>query len=375
MKSRGFTLIELLVVIAIIAVLIALLLPAVQAAREAARRIQCVNNLKQLALACNTYEDTTQSFPRGSFYMWGCAAPRWKQGSSWLLAVTNYIEEANAYNAYNDALHPFMSANTTLMGLALSSLWCPSDAPISNVTSTSTPTGFLGSCTDGGAGPVTPAWRITRTSYGGNAGPYLAFPKGPAIGAFGGPAAADPPADANFTSRVQQGMGIFNFYSSSTIASITDGTSNTFLIGEKQFGKLGAGYQAVWYEWFSGAYSDSGFTTLFPMNAWKLVPTASLVTDSGVPGGGNATVAAAGSNHPGGGNIAFCDGSVHFIKDTIQTWPNDSANFTLSPVGVTFTTPATASATIYTNTTGTPFGVYQALSTKAGGEVISADAY
>jgi len=360
---RGFTLIELLVVIAIIAVLIALLLPAVQSAREAARRTQCVNNLKQLALACHNYQDSNLCFPRGTYYMWGCiggaSGGRYKQASSWYMGVLNYMEAAQATNAFNFNQHPFMAANSTVMGLGVSSLWCPSDGGISSVIATSSPQGFLGSCTDGGTS-ASPPWRITRTSYGGNAGPLLGW------------TSSIQGIDADFSSRLTQCLGVINWYSATSIGAISDGTSNTFLIGEKNFSKLGQNYQQVWYEWFSGAYADSHFTTLFPLNSWRLMPQANLVTDAAVPGGGNATVAAAGSNHPGGANIAFCDGSVHFIKDTIGTWPYNLTN--LLPNGVTYNGPVVGQL-IYTVAPGTLYGVYQQLSTKAGGEVISADAY
>src|SRR3954454_15025994 len=105
-SRRGFTLIELLGVIAIIAVLIALLLPAVQAAREAARRAQCVNNLKQLALACHNYHEANNCFPSGTYYMFPAVCNRWKQGPSFLLAMYPYIEQGAVANAYNYALHP-----------------------------------------------------------------------------------------------------------------------------------------------------------------------------------------------------------------------------------------------------------------------------
>ena len=104
--TRGFTLIELLVVIAIIAVLIALLLPAVQSAREAARRVQCTNNLKQIALACHNYESAIGSFPMGNVVLnvtadgFGAACSYWKMYSAFAY-ILPYMEQGAGYNAYN----------------------------------------------------------------------------------------------------------------------------------------------------------------------------------------------------------------------------------------------------------------------------------
>src|SRR5437660_469230 len=101
-RRPGFTLIELLVVIAIIAVLIALLLPAVQAAREAARRAQCVNNLKQLGLACHNYNDIMESFPANLYLHpnYSTAAYNWNN-SSWLVFALPQYEQQSLYNAVN----------------------------------------------------------------------------------------------------------------------------------------------------------------------------------------------------------------------------------------------------------------------------------
>ncbi|MFO0888798.1 MAG: DUF1559 domain-containing protein [Isosphaeraceae bacterium] len=159
---RGFTLIELLVVIAIIAVLIALLLPAVQSAREAARRSQCVNNLKQLALGAMNYESASSTLPPGGF-----TRPASWPGSRWnfgpLVSMLNHLEQPAVFNAVNFDWNVFASANVTIAGITISTFACPSDASAWSTT------------------PVIPAnypnappgdWRQAYSSYGGLVGAW-----------------------------------------------------------------------------------------------------------------------------------------------------------------------------------------------------------
>ena len=128
-RRRGFTLIELLVVIAIIAVLIALLLPAVQSAREAARRAQCTNNLKQLGLAVHNYMDGNGVMPMGGYFNDKSPTLPWMHGA--LVGILPYIEQTNLYNAFNSSLRYYQYAeNDTAMAAKISGFWCPSDPQI-----------------------------------------------------------------------------------------------------------------------------------------------------------------------------------------------------------------------------------------------------
>jgi prepilin-type N-terminal cleavage/methylation domain-containing protein/prepilin-type processing-associated H-X9-DG protein len=373
----GFTLIELLVVIAIIAVLIALLLPAVQSAREAARRIQCTNNLKQIALACHNYHDSNNVFPRGSYYMWpglypgGCA--RWKQGPSFLLAIFPYIEQGNLANAYNYNVHDYQPPNSTVQGTGVAAFWCPSDAMVSTPIVTNNPRNYLGSCS-AVSGTQPGNWSIYFTSYGGNAGVLPWYPVGPASQAPVGAGTIDP----NYSQVVGNSTGVVFFGSNIGINAVTDGTSNTFLVAERNYSKMTPANQPVWFYWFSGAFSDTMWSTVWPVNSWKQPGLAAITGDNAVGGGGDPTTESAGSNHPGGANFAMCDGTVRFIKETISSWPINYGGGTGTagyPNGVTYSSPSTTGLTEWTIAPGTTWGVYQALSTRASGEVISSDSY
>jgi prepilin-type N-terminal cleavage/methylation domain-containing protein/prepilin-type processing-associated H-X9-DG protein len=346
---RGFNLIELLVVIAIIAVLIGLLLPAVQQAREAARRIQCANNLKQIALASNNYHDAYGCYPQGVQFTFDFST------SGHQVALLPYLEQVSLFNAVNFAwVVPWSGANTTFAGPLRPSLYfCPSDTMGGKVDSFSEALYFPPGYTFFSYTSFPQAY----TSYAGNAGTWFRHSRAQAV--------LDQSNGLFFRNQGSPGPGIPGptYWSAVRIADVTDGTSNTIAHGEHGVGLLTDEDRIVnGPAWACGWYGDTLFTSFYPLNPQRKVQN---VYGDGLT---EAYIGAASSFHAGGANFAMADGSVRFIKDTIDSWPLDAQS--AIPLGVIQDPNG-----LFQLTGGARFHVYQALTTRNGGEVTSADSY
>ena len=332
-RRDGFTLIELLVVIAIIAVLIALLLPAVQAAREAARRAQCVNNLKQIGLGLNSYHAAVGSFPVGFLYPTGpVPATTSPQQYRWspLAQMAVYLEQANVANALNfnfpiahmptgggSAFWPYYAQNTTAMTTQVALFLCPSDGAPPPLT-TSAPTNYAFCSGDGANGGDATNAR----------GPFIL---GPAVSVAGLTDGTSQTAAA-----AEQLLGIAGPYTQTTPTPIPYPVARAF--ARMPAGPLTdsgcAGAPAGWLlnkgaAWWDGDYLSALYNHYLPPNAAR----PDCITYHN-PGWKTAR-----SLHPGGANLLFGDGHVAFLKNAVAP------------------------------------PVWSALSTRAGGEVLSADAY
>lgn len=321
---RGFTLIELLVVIAIIAILIALLLPAVQQAREAARRSQCRNNLKQIGLALHNYHDTHRVFPQLAFAKPNAGNPSWGdlpwEGFGPGTMILPYIDQAPAYGRLNFNISMSQSPNVEVSQIALPAYLCPSDVP----------------------------WAAANVTWNGGRGNNYVFATGPNL-SYG------------IARNLQRGH--FNIDVSVRISQLLDGTTNIVACSERNHGdsnsgrymkegdtiQLGhGGLASIGGNEFMtaaavqsamnslcpvgtgtpGHYSILGETWMRPANGWTMFSAMntpnSQIQDCIAAGGltDGQGIATARSRHTGGVHALLGDGSVKFVSDSIDllTW-------------------------------------------------------
>jgi prepilin-type N-terminal cleavage/methylation domain-containing protein/prepilin-type processing-associated H-X9-DG protein len=296
MRRNGFTLIELLVVIAIIAVLIGLLLPAVQKVRAAAQRMQCQNNLKQIGIALHAFHGDNNRFPAGLMVPVGgnlpgslfpSECPKCDQPpgpglfGNWLMMILPYMEQQNIYvqcaaqsNNFNVDYTAYTLGQTSTGASVVKSYVCPSDYVPKLIVQYGT-------------------YYFGVNSYFGNAG------------SFAGPVSEAPPSQ----------NGVLYHNSSVTFLAIVDGTSNTFLAGERfsydpnvPDSELSDWRGWAWTDWNSSG--DHLGDTTWPMNS-----TYAQIANV------NERKQVFGSGHTGGANFLMCDGSVHFVTQSISIVP------------------------------------------------------
>jgi prepilin-type N-terminal cleavage/methylation domain-containing protein/prepilin-type processing-associated H-X9-DG protein len=337
--ARGFTLVELLVVITIIGVLVALLLPAVQSAREAARRAGCTNNLKQLGLAALNYESANGVLPPGAYgtLREGDSAMTWGLGV--FVRVLPFADGASLFNAANFSLQAITTANGTVASAGVSTLWCPSD-----------PYASESQVEDFNYGaPAGTGIRQRHTSYGGCQGTWRLDIL---------------PTNPTYAAQLANMNGVVFSCSTVRLAEVTDGTGTTILFAETAYGKItnDLNHRPLSRWWNSGHPPDTMVETYYPLNG----------TLHGVPylsGTSEDWIMTVSSFHPGGANVGFCDGSVRFIKESIQSVSFDPKT---GNVPAFLRNPGTD---LYSIAPGAQLGVWQKLSTRNFGEVVGADAF
>jgi len=266
------------------------------------------------------------------------------EDQSTFVSMLSQFEEQTLYNAMNFSRSIYSGANSTVYATGLATLWCPSDGQI------------IGRRSTFGVYADNPNLTVAYSSYSGCAGTWY-----PEILFYCRVTYPMPMTSCAAFTPIKQNMnGIFFYDSNTDIARITDGTSNTMLYSEKANGRLTT-RESLCFNWWGDAVSgDTLFTTLYPLNAYKKVPNVADEYDF-------SWVEGASSFHPGGANFAFADGSVRFLKDSIQSWAYNPA--TGYPVGVT------DNSGVYTLAPGTQVGVYQKLSTRALNDVVKADQF
>jgi prepilin-type N-terminal cleavage/methylation domain-containing protein/prepilin-type processing-associated H-X9-DG protein len=362
-SSRGFTLVELLVVIAIIGVLVALLLPAIQSAREAARRSSCGNNLKQIGLGLQNYHDARKTFPYSNVFTSQntgnqCCASY--QGPNWVVAMLPFVEGSNVITLYNKkAFYVDIAQNVSFRGATLPFMLCPSDANASTPFDPVAANNADATDTSGGAANAGTAVAFlqnagvwARGCYGANASVNDMNTNDTANAIdITGLTQQNGPTGLNWVALNRRGVMLPNV--ACAMKQVTDGTSKTVLVAEMRADISATADRGLWCgagalsavfghgsqaNTLSGAQcpsipgpnnpgtsSDSlwiGDVTPTCDNSVAAAGSGAALVQLGMgcsrTGGQDNKAQGPKSMHPGGLQVVFCDGSVHWIDDSIQ---------------------------------------------------------
>jgi prepilin-type N-terminal cleavage/methylation domain-containing protein/prepilin-type processing-associated H-X9-DG protein len=309
-RSRGFTLVELLVVIAIIGILVALLLPAVQAAREAARRMQCSNNIKQIALSLHNYFDSHKSFPaagRGYGMCTGTPVNGEVKNSNGLVSILPYLELQTVYDQFNH-LQTYSNHNQRSSGTVIG------DAAINGNAAISEEELQVFICPSDNNGPK------TRTLVGSYYGPAPGFTGAATNYDFITSAFTDFSNCTSYQNSTTKRM--FGEDSSTTMAEVTDGTTNTFMLGETtKWHQNGRSFAWAYRAWVMTGIDPYPSARDAGINLWHMpwvAPSWQSPPYNPLKGRTRTWWSAAASLHPGGCQFALADGSVRFVPETVQ---------------------------------------------------------
>jgi prepilin-type N-terminal cleavage/methylation domain-containing protein len=318
-RFTGFTLVELLVVIAIIGVLIALLLPAVQAAREAARRMQCSNHIKQMSLGCHNYHDIHQTFPSGKIsYSYtnttSCRNP-------WGVALLPFIEQQALFATFDPNFTPYDSTqpsdNFTFYKTPIQTYRCPSDLPPKSTQIPDYSQPYVVGTTGANS---TNKYEFAVASYRGIGGFSLNTavrwdnPVGGGLGTsqhtagfYGVFRVCGMVSSGSATTALRTNWSALGF------ESIADGSSNTLCFAERHYDEIRPDHSAFW------ANANASLAIITFRHGYSEMLKVNKIGFTTIQGTTSMALAAMGSYHSGGMNCGVADGSVRFISETIDT--------------------------------------------------------
>jgi prepilin-type N-terminal cleavage/methylation domain-containing protein/prepilin-type processing-associated H-X9-DG protein len=345
MLRKAFTLVELLVVIAIIGILIGLLLPAINSARESGRRAACANHIRQLALACNNFCNTNGRFPEGMTVPKGEAPETtWKFGPNWVIKILPFMEGNSLYNRFDlspKALisDPKNAMNVVAKSTQLDTMLCPSDS-VKNTKP------YIPGSSRGGTMGKDP-W--ARGNYGANSA--IAYLN---VYASQGPGGIDTHFEQGAGApgfRTTWARGVMGCNVGATPQQIPDGLAHTALICELRAGVVPFDHRGTWALgecggstlWGFGCCGNGGVNVRAYQGSDDLFEGGevyAVIGDMdamdqnlmGVWSGGDSWQAGCKSRHPGGANIAMCDGSVYYINENIEA--NQDCSYTRASLKV-----------------------------------------